>query len=373
MTRMRFRIVRPTIPWVVAALVLSLAASTFAADSDSEAAATEVDVQVGRIVRTTLRRFVVAYGMVEPEPATAGHSAASARIASPVPGVIVMARCAEGEHVEQGTELFRLDTRAADVAITKAQAAVDFAGTVLARQQRLLRIEGTSQKLVQEAQQQLDLARSELAAARAQRALLSITAPLSGVVVRVNVTPGEAVDLTTVLAEVVDLDRLVVTASIPSAELPAIAIGQPVELAAGREPGTDASEPLPVPVGTVRFIGQQIDPRTDTAPVRVAVARGTSLHPGQFVTVRIVTEEHRDRLAVPLESVVKTANGMAVAIVDGDRALQKPVTVGLRDQNLAEVAGDELREGMAVVTRGAYGLPAETKVRVVGRDGSSPE
>jgi membrane fusion protein (multidrug efflux system) len=370
MTSKRPSIPGAVMPWLVAAL-LSFSASGLHADSASETVDSEVDVQVGQVVRTTLRSFVVAYGMVEPEPASGGRSAASARIASPVPGVIAVARCAEGEQVEKGAELFRLDTRAADVAITKTQAAVDFAATVLARQQRLLRIEGTSQKLVQESQQQLDLAQSELAAAKAQRALLSITAPLSGVAVRVNVKPGEAVDLTTVLAEVIDLDRLVVTANIPSAELLSVAVGQPVELAIGGRPSSNEPDPPPVAVGTVSFIGQQIDPRTDTAPVRINVARGAGLRPGQFVNVRIVTEERRDRLAVPIESVVKTDAGMVVAIVDGDRSLQKPVTVGLRDRHLAEVAGDGLREGMTVVTQGAYGLPKETKVRVVA--GDSPD
>lgn len=358
-------------PWLVAAWLCAFSASRLHADSAPAPEESEVDVQVARVVRTTLRGFVVAYGMVEPEPARAGRPAASARIASPVPGVIAAARCAEGERVEKGAELFRLDTRAADVAITKAQAAVDFAATALARQQRLLRIEGTSQKLVQESQQQLDLAQSELAAARAQRALLSVTAPLSGVVVRVNVKPGEAVDLATVLAEVIDLDRLVVTANIPSAELSAIAVGQAVELAVGGRASSDEADPPPIGVGTVSFIGQQIDPRTDTAPVRVSVARGAGLRPGQFVNVRIVTEERRDRLAVPVESVVKTDAGMVVALVDGDRSLQTPVTVGLRDRHLVEVAGAGLREGMTVVTQGAYGLPKETKIRVVA--GESPD
>ncbi|MBX3023766.1 efflux RND transporter periplasmic adaptor subunit [bacterium] len=360
----------------VATLSGLLFAASPRADAGSEAPAQgRVDVRVGRVVRATLRDMVVAYGMVEPEPATAARAAASARMAAPVAGVLTLARCAEGERVQKGDELFRLDTRAADVAITKAQAAADFARMALARQQRLLRVEGTSEKAVQEAQQQLDLATSELAAARAQRALLSISAPLSGVVTRVNVKPGEAVDLTTVLAEVIDLDRLVVTANVPSAELPAIAVGQPVEITTGERPTRDGRRPADAPiegVGTVSFIGAQIDPRTDTAPVRIAIAPNARLRPGQFVNVRIITEERRDRLAVPVDSLVKTAAGTVVAVVDGEVARQIPVTVGLRDRGLAEVDGPGVREGMTVVTTGAYGLPEETTVRVLA-DGGAPE
>ena len=54
--------------------------------------------------------------------------------------------------------------------------------------------------------------------AEAQLALLRVTAPLSGTVARVNVKPGQAVDVSTVVAEVMDLSRLAVSAEIPAAE-----------------------------------------------------------------------------------------------------------------------------------------------------------
>ncbi len=38
---------------------------------------------------------------------------------------------------------------------------------------------------------------------------------------------------------------------------------------------------------------------------------------------------------------------------------------GLRDGKLVEVEGGGLREGMNIVTLGAYGLPPETRIRRV--------
>ena len=93
---------------------------------------------------------------------------------------------------------------------------------------------------------------------------------------------------------------------------------------------------------------------------------GSGLRPGQFVTLRIVSAEHADKLAVPVESVVKNEEGTSViAIVDGDTARQTPVTTGLTEGGLIEVEGSGLTAGMTVVTEGAYGLPAETHVRVL--------
>jgi membrane fusion protein (multidrug efflux system) len=54
-----------------------------------------------------------------------------------------------------------------------------------------------------------------------------------------------------------------------------------------------------------------------------------------------------------------------IAVVEGDSAKQTIIKTGLRDGNLVEVAGENIREGMTIVTQGVYGLPAETRIRVV--------
>ena len=99
-----------------------------------------VPVHIATISRATLRSYVTGYGQVEAEPN------ASARVAPAVPGVVFAVKCVEGEHVDKGTILFQLDSRAADVAF-------DFAQKSLERQQKLIKIEGTSQKSLQGAEQ----------------------------------------------------------------------------------------------------------------------------------------------------------------------------------------------------------------------------
>jgi len=199
-------------------------------EGEEEKVATEVAVRVAKVTRATLHRYVEGWGNVEPEPSHDGHTAASSRVASPVAGVVAEAKCAEGQRVEKGATLFQLDARVASVQAEKAKEALDFAERNFARQQKLMQGEGTSVKAFQETEQQLKTARAELSAAQTQRDLLRVTAPLSGTVTRVAVNPGEAVELLTVMAEVIDHDRLVVSANIPSAELPFLKLGQPMEL-----------------------------------------------------------------------------------------------------------------------------------------------
>jgi RND family efflux transporter MFP subunit len=160
------------------------------------------------------------------------------------------------------------------------------------------------------------------------------------------------------MAEVVDLDRLIVSAGVPSAEVRSLAVGQSTDIVVEGFDRNLSSE--------LTFISPQLDSRTDTVVVRAAMPVGTTLRPGQRVTLRIVSDEHANRLAVPIDSVVRDEDGASViAIVEGDHARQVPVTTGLRDQDLIEINGPGLRSGMTVVTAGAYGLPAETRIRVI--------
>jgi membrane fusion protein (multidrug efflux system) len=119
----------------------------------------------------------------------------------------------------------------------------------------------------------------------------------------------------------------------------------------------------------VIFIGSQVDPATGTVLARLAVPKTAGLRPGQFVQARLFSEELKDRLAVPVASVVTDPEeGSVIAIVEAGKATRRKVKTGLRDGDLIEVEGEGVVEGQNVVTVGAYGLPKETKVRVVGTE-----
>lgn len=357
------------------AIAVVAVAIWFARRPDSPAASvpeeaqqpTEVAVKVGTITRATLRAYVTGFGTIEPEPATSGQPPASAKIGSPVAGLLAEAHAVEGQRVSKGTVLFQLDSRVADGQVQKARQAADFAERALDRQKKLLDVEATSQRLYQEADAQAQAARNELANLQAQRALLTIHAPIDGTVTRVLAKPGDSIDVTTVLAEMVDLDRLDVSAKIRSIDVAVLRRGQHVEVSPGRpeEPGQTTTAGT---VGaTVSYISSAVDPATDTVIVRASLPRQSVLRPGQFVTVRILYEEHRDRLAVPIDSIVTGAKGRGafIAVVNNNIATQYPVTVGFKDDGLVEIDGADLREGMPIVASGAYGLPEKTRIKPI--------
>jgi membrane fusion protein (multidrug efflux system) len=327
---------------------------------EDEKIVTEVAVQVGKVTRADLKGRVEAFGMVEPEPAQAGRPGGGTKLAAPVAGVVLEVPATEGKQVKAGELVVRLDDRVAQAAVDKANEAVTYAEQLVARQEKLKKVDGTSEKAAQEADQQLASARAELKSAQAALALVQLRSPLDGAVARINVQPGQAVDLNMVAAEIVDVNRLVVSAEVPAAEAARLKPDQSAEIF------TEGKEEA-VTVGRVTFVSPSVDPKSGTVVVRVALPKETSLRPGQFVRAQIVAEVHAGRLAVPRDSVVKSDEGQVIYVVEGDQAKQKAVKVGLVDGPLAEIEGEGIQEGDTVVTVGAYGLPKETKVKVIGQ------
>jgi multidrug efflux pump subunit AcrA (membrane-fusion protein) len=280
----------------------------------------------------------------------------------------------------------------AQLTVDKAKAALDFAQKNSARVNQLATDQGVSGKSVEQAandlatakadlalaEKQLDLlkhsptpeelrqeeakvaqANAALAAARVQREMLSITSPIDATVVLLSVNPGESVDTTRTLVQLVATDRLMVDVDVPAEQLPEKAEG----LAAQVFVGPQSKEPV---MGKVSFVSPQVDPKTGAVMVVVALPGDVGVRPGRSVRVRIVAEEHKDVLAVPREAVVTDENGDSViALVEGDQATRKTVTAGFEENGQIEVAADGLKEGDVVVTAGAFGLPQATKVKVL--------
>ena len=231
------------------------------------------------------------------------------------------------------------------------------------KQLALLRSSPTREE-VAEAQAKVVEAEKALEGDQLQRSLYEIRAPISGTVLRARGSVGEAVDLAAVLAEITDLDRLVVDAAVPAQSRDLLREGQEVEVRPGSAPALR---------GKVSLVGSDIDRKNDAVLVRVALPAKSPVAPGQFVRIRVVVEEHKNHLVVPRECVVQTPEGKdAVVGFLGEKAVQKPVQLGIAEGDLVEVEGDDVSEEDAIVTKGAYGLPGEAKVRIDSGEPKAP-
>jgi RND family efflux transporter MFP subunit len=367
MTRKRIILSLGVVILVTGTLTELLLRSRRPASVSSDDTGPVVSVTVAPIIKASFTETITGWGQVEPEQATAGRPAASGRVASPTAGLLAAVLCGEGQLVERGAVLFRLDTRVADVNVGRARGALDFAEQRLTRQEQLGPGEATSRQAYEQAQQEVEAAHRALALAETERALLVIPAPLSGTVVRLNARRGDAVEPTQVLAEIIDLQRLVVPAAIPTPDALRVKVGAQVQLLTEYPPaGNDSSKSVrPAARSAVTFVGRQVNQDSDTVIIRAAVPPTTRLRPGQFITMRVQVDQRRDRLAVPEESLVRDNDGESLAIVEGSVAIKQRVTAGLRNGVLREVEGEGLREGLMVAVSGAFDLGKRTRVQIV--------
>lgn len=301
-------------------------------ESTDENVPTMVSVQTGELKRLTLRDYVNGYGTIEAAPATEGEPAAGGTLAASGAGVVAKVNVVAGQHVEKGDVLVELNSTVATFEYAKAE---------VERQKQLFEQQNASKKSLQDAQGQL--------------ASLEIVAPVSGTVTRLNAKVGQAVDAGTIIAEVIDLNRLAISAKISAASAENLKVGDTIEI---------ASQP-PV-AASLSIVSPGIDPNDGTVSVWAKLPADSGLKPGQFLPLKIAAVIHTNCLVAPKESVVTDENGKSViALVKGDEATQVPVETGLSENNWTEISGTNLNAGDKVVTVGAYGLPDKTQIKIV--------
>lgn len=301
-------------------------------DGEIDSTSAVVTVQTGKIRCMTLHHYITGYGTVEPAPATASEPAADAPLAAPTAGIVAQVKVAEGEHVKKGEVLMTLNS---------GTTTASYARQEFVRQKKLYAEHNTSLKSLQNAEALLDA--------------LQVVTPLSGTVVSLNVKPGAAVDVNTVAAKVVDLKRLVVRTDIPAS--------QAGELKNGEEMQVLTKPPV---TARLSYISSTEDMNNGTVRAWATLSPDSSLRPGQFVPLQIVTAIHTNCLAVPEQSVVTDVNGQSVvSLVQGDQAVRTPVKTSFDEEGWTEVNGPGLKAGDTVVTVGAYGLPKQAQIQVV--------
>ncbi len=193
-----------------------------------------------------------------------------------------------------------------------------------------------------------------------------LRSPMRGVVMRREAVLGMYATPETLLYEVAALDRVWATASVDVRDLPRVRRGTPATLrleGATREASVTWVEPV-----------ASLETRTARVRVELANADG-ALRPGAVGTLelRATQPEGGDSLRVPRDAVIDTGAAQYV-FVDRGGGVFEPRVVRLGDLDPDGYAVREgLRAGEAVVTRGAFLLDAESRLRAtLSRAGGAP-
>lgn len=195
---------------------------------------------------------------------------------------------------------------------------------------------------------------SQISDARQSR--VPLVSPIEGTVIERKVFIGQAVEPASAAFRVADLSRLWVQLDLFEKDLPYVHAEQRAELRTEVYPGKSFP-------ARVALVGNVIDEKTRTAPVRIEFDNGERLfRPGQFVTATLRGDPNTAPhavLAVPRKAVI-TVEGKSLVFIQeaGGNYSKRPIELGPSGGTLVEVRSG-LVEGDHVVADGGFLLKSE--------------
>ena len=275
-------------------------------------------------------------------------------------GIIEQILVEEGDYVEKGQILARLDQKRYELALNKARA--DLRGI----KQELDKVNKVySQKLVsddayEKLNAQYESVRASVQLAELDLAETIITAPISGYIAENNAKVGNLTESfqRERMFHIVQQKVLQGIVYLPESELPNIAVGQHAKLRVSAVPET------PVTASVIR-ISPVIDAQTGTFKVTLRVPnQAEKLKAGMFSNVALNYATHQQARLLPRRALLTIDNKTSVFVVNEGVANQVEVTPGIEQGEYIEILKG-LNGNEEVITVGHQNLKDATPVNIV--------
>jgi cobalt-zinc-cadmium efflux system membrane fusion protein len=255
---------------------------------------------------------------------------------------------------KQAVQTAEADVRVAQGDILKAMQTVRAAEQEALKSEREEQAAGTALRGTQSALATTRANRAALAGMNARGSLLTMTAPIGGVITDRKATLGEAVERSMLLFVIQNLGTVMVLANVPEQEVAHVRVGQPVEVSVPAYPGNRFP-------GVVQSMAGSVDEKTRALPVRCLVEnRGGRLRPEMFARVLLGVGARTPALAVPTSALDQDGNETYVYVDTGGGFERRKVSVGRASGSLSEIASG-LKAGERVAVAGVFVLKSEGK------------
>lgn len=334
--------------------ILMLLTATFLAvgcgpqESPTEKAPIRVKTQVTSLEETSSSRMYV--GKIEENEATA--------VSFTSMGVVKRVSVREGQYVTPGQLIAEMDDTQARNLLNGAEAAMIQANDAYDRYKMLHDKGSLTDAQWVEVQSKVAQAKAQLEVAQKNLADCRLTAPVSGVIGRRQISAGETALPSQSVVSILDIRQVKVKVAIPEMEInsihPQTSTRIEVKAIEGHYQGGKIEK------------GVQADALTHTYDVRITADNTDGrLLPGMVANVQFGTTgtTHGNDILVPVTSVQRKVDGsLFVWTIDTDsRAHRSTVKVGdVHDNNITIVEG--LDTGTRIVTEGYQKLSEGSKV-----------
>lgn len=186
----------------------------------------------------------------------------------------------------------------------------------------------------------------------------AVRAPRPGQINTRTIETGQFVKVGDLIATVVDPRRLRLRFKVSESESAKAQVGQLVGFRIGSLGEREFS-------ARVYHVSRVADPASRQVEVLAWAENPGVLRPGFFAEVTLATGENKSALVVPESAVQASERGFVVFVVEGGKAKERPIQLGLRTGNGSVEIVSGLREGDTIVTEGSDRLADGIEVEPV--------
>ena len=321
-------------------------------DADAIQAATPVAVETAMPSRSDINATYAASASIS--------SDADAPVTARVAGEIVELLVEEGDRVEVGQVLARLDGERLRLEMLSASANLDRARKEYKRNTDLHERGLVSSAMFEGLEYDLASLNATYELKRLNYDYSNIRATISGIVSSREVKTGENLNPGQVAFRITETSELVAYLQIPQAELAKFAAGDKATVKVASMPDNNFE-------ATIIRISPTIDARNGTFRATAAIDNGDGyLAPGMFGRFMISYEKHSNALVIPANALLDEDEETTVYVVQDDEVVRRNVEVGIEEDGRVEILSGLLDDDQVVVI-GHSGLRDGSKVLASNR------
>jgi len=266
-------------------------------------------------------------------------------------GKIVKLNFREGQYVQAGTLLVKINDADLQAQWKKLQAQLKLARQKAGRLEDLRKIEGVSQEDLDIANTEIETILADIDQVEAQIAKTELKAPFAGKIGIKNVSLGSYLSPSVTVATLQQLNPIKLDFTLPQKYADNIREGQRVSFSMEGKSGKYEA--------VVIAIDPSIDLNTRTVRVRAQTPNpGGAMLPGGFASVDVGLDKLVNAMMVPTEAIVPVLKGKKIFVSRNGVAAEVKVQTGLRNEKMIEIISDSLFAGDTVLITGIMGLKA---------------
>ncbi len=297
------------------------------------------------------------------------------QVTARVPGVADRVLFSEGGFaavnqvlVEIETERYRLALESAQASYDKAEASKADADAGLKRRETVItqtpglipgeEVETWRTKVLVAASEVAQM-RSALNQAKLNLHDAFVRAPISGIIQTRTVQTGQYVQTGTVLATLVRRDPLLLRFKVPERDAARIKPGQEARFHV-REDSREFTAKVVHVAESADDVSRLVD-----ITANINDPNDHTLRPGSFAEITVPVSSTRDAAIVPVSAVRPSERGFVAFVVEGDKAVERILTLGMRSADGQVEVLSGLKAGEALVVRGSEALQNGVTVRMI--------